>query len=328
MRIKKEYIILIVIITALAVYLFLRNPDRTHYQLPEIAEIAKTDISKIEISGKDATISLKKKDKRWYIGPEAYLANTDRVESMLEIIGKITVTALVSESKNYSRYNLDNSNKITVKAWKGDRLKRDFDVGKAATSHRHTFVKLVDDDRVYHVQGNFRDRFSQTVDSLRDKTVLSFNQGEIEEIRITKEQQEIVFVRTEAPVDVSAGQEAEAKNLPSPVWRTPEGEEGDETQLGRLLTALSNLTCEKYINDAKKEDYSNPLSIARLKGPQEYTLSVFAKTDDEAKNYPAVSSANDYPFLLPDWQVKGLMKERAEMLKKQPSSTDVTFPPK
>jgi hypothetical protein len=28
------------------------------------------------------------------------------------------------------------------------------------------------------------------------------------------------------------------------------------------------------------------------------------------------------------WQVKGLMKERAEMLKKQPSSTDVTFPPK
>jgi hypothetical protein len=328
MQIKKEYIILIAIISALAVYLFLRNPDRTHYQLPEIAEIAKTDISKIEISGKDATISLKKKDKRWYIGPEAYLANTDRVESMLEIIGKITVTALVSESKNYSRYNLDNSNKITVKAWKGDRLKRDFDVGKAATSHRHTFVKLVDDDRVYHVQGNFRDRFSQTVDSLRDKTVLSFNQGEIEEIRITKGQQEIVFVRTEAPVDVSAGQEAEAKNLPSPVWRTPEGEEGDETQLGRLLTALSNLTCEKYINDAKKEDYSNPLCIARLKGPQEYTLSVFAKTDDEAKNYPAVSSANDYPFLLPDWQVKGLMKERAEMLKKQPSSTDVTFPPK
>jgi hypothetical protein len=50
--------------------------------------------------------------------------------------------------------------------------------------------------------------------------------------------------------------------------------------------------------------------------------------DQDTKDYPAVSSANDYPFLLPAWQVKGLMKERAEMLKKQPSSTDVTFPPK
>jgi hypothetical protein len=328
MRIKKEYIILIAIISALAVYLFLRDPDRTHYQLPKIAEIAKTDISKIEISSQDVTISLKRKDETWRLAPEGYPASTDRVENMLDIIEKLTVTALVSESKNYSLYNLDNSNKITVKAWKGDRLKRDFDVGKAATSHRHTFVKLANDDRVYHAQGSFREGFNQTVDRLWDKTVLSFNQDEIQEIHITKEQQEIVFVRTEAPIDVSAGEEAEPENLPSPAWQTPDGEEGDETQLGRLLTALSNLMCERYIDDAKKEDFSNPICIARLKGPQEYTLSIFAKTDEDAKNYPAVSSANDYPFLLPGWQVKGLMKERAEMLKKKPSSVDVSFPPK
>jgi hypothetical protein len=321
MRIKKEYIILIGIIAALSMYLILRNPDRNHYQLPKIPEIAKTDISKIEISSQDTTLSLSKKDKQWHLEPEGYMADTNSVKNMLDIIEKLTVTALVSESKNYSRYNLDNRNKIAVKAWTGDRLMRDFEVGKAAASYRHTFVKLAGDDRVYHARENFRDRFGQTVDKLRDKSVLSFEQNDIGEIYIIKGEQETSFVRTEAPVEVSAGQEAGAEPAPSKPesqWKTPDGKEGDDTQLGRLLTALSSLRCEKYLDDLKKEDFSNPICILHLKGTEEYTLSIFPKTSEDAKNYPAISSANDYPFLLPEWQADQLMKEPAEMLKKQP----------
>jgi len=45
-----------------------------------------------------------------------------------------------------------------------------------------------------------------------------------------------------------------------------------------------------------------------------YSLSVFEKTDEDAKNYPATSSENDYPFLLPDWQVNNFMKNPEEFL--------------
>lgn len=319
MKIKKEYVILVAIILSIALYLILRNPDRTHYKLPIVPHVAKTDISKIEISKLDTTVVLKRKDKKWYIAPEGYLANTDEVEKMLDSMEKLFVTALVSESKNYSLYDLDDDKKITVKAWAGEALRRDFDVGKTASSYQHTFLKLSGDDSVYHARGNFRGNFDQTVESLRDKTVLTFSQSEIQEIQITKGKEVIAFSRTQVPVKVSTSKEDDADSQPEAesktVWRTADGKEGDETKLNRLLNTLSNLRCEKYIDDQKKEDFTNPVYTFQLKGAQEYDLSIFAKKDKDGKSSPAVSSENDYPFLLPEWQTKSLMTKPGEMLK-------------
>jgi hypothetical protein len=50
MKVKKEYLILILIIAALSIYLLIRNSDRTLYQLPELDGLKQSDISKIEIS--------------------------------------------------------------------------------------------------------------------------------------------------------------------------------------------------------------------------------------------------------------------------------------
>ena len=320
MKIKKEYVILVAIILSMALYLILRNPDKTHYKLPKVPHVAKTDISKIEISKLDTTIVLKRKDNKWHIAPEGYLANTDEVEEMLDSMEKLFVIALVSESKNYSRYDLDDDKKITVKAWEGEALRRDFDVGKTASSYQHTFLKLSGDDRVYHARGNFRGNFDQTVESLRDKTVLSFNRSEIQEIQIYKDKEVIAFNRTQVPVKVSTSKEDDADSQPETesktVWRTADGKEGDETKLNRLLNTLSDLHCEKYIDNQKKEDFTDPVYTFQLKGTQEYDLSIFAKKDKGAKSYPAVSSENDYPFLLPEWQTKNLITKPGEMLKK------------
>lgn len=318
MRVKKEYIVLICVILALSVYLILRNPDRTHYQLPKLPNITTKDISKIEISTAGTSIVLNKKEDKWHITPEGYPADADRVKDMLDVIKELTVTTLVSESKNYIRYDLGDDKKITVRAWTGGTLAREFEVGKAATSYRHTFVMLADDDRVYHARGNFRGRFDQTVERLRDKTVLSFDQSEIQEIHISTGEEAMVFARKEIPVEVSVSEEADAQSPPPPeaemVWQTTDGKEGDETRLSKLLATLSNLKCERYVDDRKKEDFANPIYTLQLKGPQEYMLSIFAKSDKEAKNYPAVSSENDYPFLIPQWQADNLMKKPEELL--------------
>jgi hypothetical protein len=320
MKIKKEYVILVTVILALSLYLILRNPDRTLYQLPKVPDISKTNISKIEISKPDTTIVLKKKDDTWQIAPEGCPANTEKVKSMLEIIRKLTVTALVSESKNYIPYNLDDNKKITVRAWTGDTVAREFEMGKAATSYQHTFVKLAGDDRIYHARGNFRGKFDQTVDKLRDQTVLSFDPKEIQEIQITKGGQVIGFAQTQAPVEVTAGEEGEGQRPASQktegVWKTSDGKQGDETQVNRLLSTLSNLRCEQYIDGLKKEDFANPIFRIQLKGVKEYTLSIFKKTDKDAKTYPAVSSENDHPFLLPEWQANTLIGNPADLLKK------------
>jgi len=56
----------------------------------------------------------------------------------------------------------------------------------------------------------------------------------------------------------------------------------------------------------KKDDLKNPTYAVALKGDKEYSLSIFAKKDKDAKTYPAISSENDYPFLLSGSQVESI----------------------
>ena len=324
MKIKKEYPILIAVIIALSLYLILRNPDRTRYQLPKLPEVFSFEISKLDIAKPDTSITMNIQDDIWHIAPQGYPADTDRIINLLDIIEKLPLTALVSESKNYTRYDLNDEKKITVRAWAGDMLRREFEVGKATASRKHTFVKLAGDHRVYQAQGNLRPLFDLTVDHLRDKRVLSFELTEIQEIHIVKDQESVIFGRKQVPIKASAGQEAGDESPPSPksktIWQSADGREADEVRLNRLLNALSNLRCQKYIDGRKKEDFTKPVYSLHLKGAREYSLSIFAKTDKNAKNNPAISSENDYPFILPAWMVNNIMVNPSEVFK-EPSKS-------
>ena len=318
MKIRKEYIILVAVILALSLYLFLRKQDRTHYKVPEVPPIVQSDISKMEISKKGSTITLIKKDTIWRIASQGYPADTGKVKGMLDAIEKLTLTALVSESKNYSRYELGTDQKLTVKAWAGDTVKRDFTVGKVAPSYRHTFVQVSGDYRVYHASGNFRNVFDQTVDDIRDKVVLKFDKAEILEIRISKGEDSRIFGRKQVPVEIKLDQEAEASSPAAAktetLWETADGQKADEAKLDRLLTILSTLRCEEYVEDRKKEDFTEPIYTVQPRGIQEYSLSIFGRLEKDAKTYPAISSVNDYPFLLQEQQVNTIMKDPEELL--------------
>jgi hypothetical protein len=123
------------------------------------------------------------------------------------------------------------------------------------------------------------------------------------------------------PAKVGPDEEAEAKSPPSEkkeqtVWQTSDGKKADDAKLNQLLASLSNLRFEKYIDDRTKEEFASPIFTIELKGPEEYSLSIFSKTDKHAKNYPAVSSANGYPFLLSNSKADNLMKRPDELLKR------------
>ena len=75
----------------------------------------------------------------------------------------------------------------------------------------------------------------------------------------------MILSRAQAPVAVSPGKEPDVQPPPSPpkekkpVWQTADGKEGDDGKLNRLLGTLSNLRCDKYLDDIKKKDLSNPI---------------------------------------------------------------------
>jgi hypothetical protein len=244
----------------------------------------------------------------------------------------LTLTALVSESEDYIRYDLHAGKKITVTAWQEDSLKRNFDIGKPASSFRHTFVKLNDDSRVFHARDDFRGKFDLAEDNLRDKSVLSFKITDIQEIQIDKDQTSLKLARTQIPVEFAKSEQEKSENSApeamKPAWQSPDGKQADAISLNRLLTALAKLSCDEYIKDRNKDAFSNPIYTVKLKGIQDYQLDIFAKLQTDDKNYPAVSSANDYPFFLSDSKVQQFMKDPEEMLKKPESNEKTSEPPK
>ena len=197
MKLKKEYFFIAIAIVLLVGYLSVRKTDRTEYRLPAIAKVAASDITRIEIARQDGTVVLEKKDTKWRIQPQGYPADSGKVNAMLDDLEKLSLTALVSESKSYSRYDLEPDKAIHVKAWAGEELKRDIQIGKPAPTFQHTFVRVGDAPEVYHAQQNLKTAFDQTADKLRDKTVLAFSLEEVKEIAITKEGKQTVIRKSE-----------------------------------------------------------------------------------------------------------------------------------
>jgi hypothetical protein len=320
MKIKKEYIALILIIIGLSVYLFMRNSSRTLYQMPELDELKQSEITKIEISQGGNSLILKKKDNQWYLEPTGFLVDKIKVNAMLNVFEALTLTALVSESKDYNRYDLHAEKRITVKAWQQAVLKRNFDIGKAATSFRHTFVRLNGDSRVFHARDGFRGKFDFTIEDLRDKTVLSFKTTDIQQVQIIKDAHSVKLVRSEVPVTPAAAQQQKTETTPAAAvkfeWQNDNGKKGNERNLNRLLATLGDLKCADYINDRLKNTFSAPIYTVKLKGVQDHQLEIFAKLEKDDKRYPAVSSDSDYPFWVTDNQVQQMMINPEEIIKK------------
>jgi len=319
MKLKKEYFILTAILVALILYLALHQSNRTHYQLPELSEVSGKHISKLEITTAGNSIIFNQKDDTWNIEPKGYRADSTKIKNILNVIEKLKLTALVSESKNYLRYDLNNDKNIHVKAWQGKTLLREFDIGKTAPTYKHTFVKLPNDPNVYHARGDFRRNFDRPVDDFRDKTVLSYSQNIIQGIKLTHEGKTISLSRKEIPETLPEKKDepaakASKKAKTKTVWEDTKGHEVAPSKVGSLLSFLSSLECERYLDDLKKEDFKNPIYSVTLKGEKEYSLLVFAKKDKDAKNYSAISSENESPFSLSDAQVDTIKSKLGEIL--------------
>lgn len=315
MKMKKEYIVLFLIIVALVGYLYFKRSDRVHYDLPVLTAIDTKKITKIEIINADENIVLSKKDDKWYIGEKEYLADIKNAETMLKVFKDFSITDLVSDTGDYIRYDLSEQNRITVKAYTGSTLMREFDIGKTSPTYKHTFVKLSEDKRVYQAKGNFRNTFETTVSDLRDKSVLTFNKDEIKEILITKGEKSMTLALEE----ISAEQEGEQTQAPEKKtqWKDSAGGIVEEAKIDALLSTLASLNCKEYREDRNKADLTSPSTEIRLVGSKEYTLALYDRQEDET---PVVSSENNYVFVLQDSSVTSIEKTLEELMEEPDKS--------
>jgi hypothetical protein len=315
MKVRKEAVILAAIIIGLSLYLILSKQDRNLYEVPELAPVSVAEISKLRLASAEDTIVLNRKAGKWVVNDAAYPGDENKIKRVSQLVADLKLATLISESKAYERYELDDAQKIAVQAWQADKLVREFDVGKTASSHRHTFVKLADDPRVYHANENLRSQLEGDTDAFRDKSVMSFESSQIKRVHIQSgdEQQAFNKVNNE-PVaeDNSAENKQSNQGKEKDQWKDSKDKLVDETKINRLIKDISALKCQAYIYDKTQTDFSNPITTLNLEGTETYTLRIFEKTE-EGTDYPAISSQSDYPFLLSGWRGDQLVKFLTEI---------------
>ena len=319
---KKEYVILVVIAAALIAYLSLHQKDKTHYQLPEAAHLETGKITRIDLTTPTGKKSLKRKDDRWYIEPEGYLIDEEKITDMLEVIGKLTITDLVSSSANYARYELDEAQKISVSAWEGSTAVRTLDIGKAAPTFQHTYLRFDDDENVYQARGHFRLKFDQSAEELRDKTVLTFNADDIQSIDLAMEGASLGLKKDISPPPAAAETAKETppqanQDQEKTLWHSDAGIDVDQNTVKTLLSDLSALECTQFINDGEPDGPPPPTLQITLTGKEKHTLAVFAPEEGDADKVPARSSFKDTPFFLSEWKATSIKEAAAKLMGKE-----------
>lgn len=299
MKPKKEYVVLILIIAALSAYLVFHKESRLHYRMPVLGKISKKEITRLTLKDASSDITLQKEDGKWLILPEKYHADSSLIDGMEQKITSLTLTALASKAGYNSVYGLGNSGAISVTAYDGKKVLRSFDVGKPASEGRQTFITIGGDDRIFYADGDLRHSFARKVEDLRDKTVLSFNDG-ITGMTVGKGSRKSVFVKT-----TSGAKGKNGKKSTVATWLTAEGSKADPGKIDDIISTLSSLNCDGFVPSKTKKDFTHPSYVVTLKGEKTYSLSLFRKEGDK---YPAVSSQSDYPFYLEGWKAEALMK--------------------
>jgi hypothetical protein len=309
--VKKEYILLAVAIVALVLYLVLRNGDRTHYELPEIEKPGRDAITLIDISGPSGTLELKRFDEVWKSQPEGYPLDKTKIDGMLDALSGLDIVSLVSESGNYPQYDLGEEKRVKVEAkGGGGESLLGLSVGKAASTYRHTYVKLSGDDRVYQVSGNIRRIFDVEIDKLRDRKVLSIDRNAVTGLMLSTDSGSLSLTKVASPpADSIAPAQTGA---PAASWMTPDSTEADTRVVDGIISRVANLQCDGFPEPDAAAGAGEPEVTAVFTGASIDTLRIYGDIGD--KKYLATSSQYDFPFLLSEWKVKQIGKTPSELM--------------
>ena len=328
---KKEYLILIAIILILGAYLFLHQENRDNYALPVTQKIEASQISRINLFSQKETIEFRKKADHWVINKEEYAASSSDIQNMIDTIATFKLTALVSETGEKRRYELDDEHHVRVNVFKGDQSIFEFSMGKTAPTFNHTFVMLKDDKNIYHANGSFKSNFDKDMDDFRDKKVLEFKKESIQKFSVEKDGLSKTFVAENQTAHTQAANTAETKKTESAEetrevsWRSTDDSLVDPKTITELLSSISSLECETYSYEITKTELNThpPLCTISLENPDKLRLEIFKKGDGDPLF--GISSMNNDAFLLSAYGGQEIITKIEALLgieKEEPEKTE------
>ncbi len=311
---KKEYLVLTLVIVSLSLYLLFRQSGYNLRDIPELEPVDKGAITKITVKGMENSYTLVNKNKVWTLEKGNFKADEVKADKVASLIAELKLREMVSESENYDRYELGSNKALNVKAFAGDKPVREFVVGKAASTYRHTYVKLSKDHKVYLASGAFRKDFDMAAKEMRDKKVMDFKKDAVTSIAFKEKDSMLSFSKIEEKSPAAKdGQKQAAQETKVVSWQFSIGRKGDKKAIEEVIGELSNLKCDSYVPQKPKADLMNPVYTVTVMTDKTHTINFYGQNGDNANEFLISSSDSDTPFLLASWKAKKIMKAFDEL---------------
>ncbi len=302
---KKEYLILIVVIIFASSYLLLHKENRDNYKLPEIEDINTSKLTGIIINSSNGNIKFIKKGESWVLTDKEFPADSSSVQDMFDILKTFKLTALVSQNKNLQKYELDKKKHVRVKLLENNKTIFEFTIGKLAPSFNHTFVMLANDKNIYHANGSFRGHFNQSLDDFRDKKVLEFHEKSIKQFSIEKDG------KTKTLISKEEKEEEKENHI---TWSSEDGTSADKKVVSDLLSSISFLKCEQYPATPDKGSLKDKQPLCRIQLENKDTIELTIYKNDKQDNFIGISSMSDYLFSLSEFDGSRIVENIEKLL--------------
>ena len=282
-----------VVLAALAVSLYFSNKQKSAEAAkppsdasPKILALSENDITKVDLKKKDTpeTILERGNSGKWQLtAPDKFLADQDTAGQLVNSASSVASDRVVEDkASDLTNYGLKSPNlevDITTKAGKTSKLK----IGDDTPTNSGAYAMLEGDPRVFTVASYVKSGLDKSVNDLRDKRLLTFDQDKLSRVELLAKKQDIEFGR-----DKDQWQIVKPKPL-----------RADGLQVEELIRKLKDAKMDLTVSDddAKKaaSAYASGTAVATVKatdaaGTQQ--LDVRKNKDDYYSKSSAVAGVH------------------------------------
>ena len=319
MKIKQLLILLGILVVLVVIVGLVENPfAKSEYTKKlEAASLLfpdfnKENVTKIEITASGETTTLAKENNQWLVASmENYPADAEGIEDVLDKVTELKTTGLVSSNlEKQAQFEVDSSGAEAKLLDAGGNVQAHLFLGKTTPGYLSSYVRTADSNNVYVGKGNLKATFDKGTRTWKDRTIFSFNKGDVTHLTIKSEEEEI-----ELEMD------AEGK------WQMtkPEAIAALEPELDALLDSLSDLDTDDFADASDLSEYGldAPKSSVLAKLNDGSTRLLHIGNEESGKHY-VKREDKDPVFMLFQYKTNQLLKKSEDLKDDTPVAEDET----
>lgn len=304
MRLRTTLILLVVLL-GLGAYVYWVELPQAEQEAKKktLFELKADDATGVSLVYQDRSIELQKTGETWRLTkPLDVAADSVAVQNLLTAIADCEIKKdLETQSPELAPYGLDKPF-VTVQVKLKDKELPAVALGKNTPVGSNTYLQRLDDKKIFLVASSFRSGMEKKVTDLRDKTILSFSDGDVRSLLLRGQQSEIRMERS-----------GEDWKLAQPAMAA------DATAVRSFLSTLRSMRAVDFPND-EPSDLGNygldtpRLSISLFLGepPTERVVRIGGENPEKKGEIYVQTNERPAVYAVSDWVWRDLNKDTGD----------------